>query len=120
MTTEALVNARAFFPADHFVHHFKMHHIMAWRRLVALRAFGRFRAGMQETADFPAFRSVAACAFGSEKSLMDIPRRVAGLAVEFCNLSRSTLRNLLEDLVIHPDRTNSAALMLDVATLALL
>lgn len=75
---------------------------------------------MQEAADLPAFRCVAACALGSEESLMDIPRRVAGLAVEFCNLSRSTLRNRLEDLVIHPDRTNSAALMLDVATRALL
>lgn len=51
---------------------------------------------------------------------MDIPRRVAGLAVEFCSLSCSTPRNLLEDMVIHPNRTKSAALMLDVATRALL
>lgn len=40
VTTEALINARAFLPADHFVHHFKVHHIMARRRLVALRTFG--------------------------------------------------------------------------------
>ena len=120
VATEALVHPRPFFAADHLVHHLEVHHVMARRRLVALRAFGRFWAGMQEAVDFPSFRCVAICALGTEKSLMDIPRRVAGLAVEFCSLSRSTPRNLLEDLVIHPNRTKSAALMLDVATRALL
>lgn len=40
VTAEALINARPFFAADHLVHHLEVHHIMARRRLVALRTFG--------------------------------------------------------------------------------
>lgn len=51
---------------------------------------------------------------------MLVARGVAGLAIERCKGPSLALCNPFEELVIHPDGTNIAALMLDVATAALL
>ena len=79
---EALLDACMLFAADWLIHHVEVHHVVAWRRLVALRTLGRFRARMQIAADLPGGDLVACGAIDAEKALMLVPGRMAGLAVE--------------------------------------
>ncbi len=120
VATEALINPRPFFTADHLVHHFEVHHVMARRRLVALRAFGGFGAGVQIPADFPARCGVAACTITAEEPQVLVAGGVTGLAIEGSVTPCRPFGDALENLVIHPDRTERVTLMLDMAATAFL
>ena len=63
---EALIDRRMLLTRDRPVHHDEMAHIMAGRRLMALRAVLRRGRGMQEARDFPGGESVAIRAFTPE------------------------------------------------------
>ena len=120
VATEALIDPRLLFTADHLVHHFEVHHVMARRRLVALRAFGRFGTGVQVPADFPVRHRVAACAIGAEEPQVLVAGGVTGLAIEGSVTPCRPFGDALENLVIHPDRTERVSLMLDMAATAFL
>ena len=69
---------------DFLVYHFKVHHIMARRGLMALGAILRARRRMLKRGNRPLRRRVARSAVLTEQSEMLVFCRVATRAVEFC------------------------------------
>lgn len=82
MTKVALVNLRIWLTRQWHGHHFKVHHIVTWRRLVALRAFGRAGRRMAERRHCPLRRRVTLGTGATEQSLMTVLRRVAARTIE--------------------------------------
>ena len=68
---------------DFLVHHFKVHHIMARRGLMALGAILRARRRMLKRGNRPLGCRVARSAVLTEQSEVLVFRRVAARAVEF-------------------------------------
>jgi hypothetical protein len=66
VTQEALLNFCMRLSRHHLGHHFEMHHIVAGRRLMTLRAILRSWRGMQKSGNLPAIRLMAFGAFPAE------------------------------------------------------
>ena len=64
------------------VNHFEVHHVMTWRRLVALRAIRRTRRRMNEAGDCPLRRAVTLRAVLPEQLEVRVFVRVATRAVQ--------------------------------------
>ena len=65
VTQEALLNFCMHLSRHHLGHHFEMHHVMARRRLMTLRALLRPRRRMQKAGNLPAIRLMAFGAFAA-------------------------------------------------------
>jgi len=118
VTGEALVDGCVSLAGDRPVHHLEMHHQMARRRLVALRAFLRFRAWVKEADDFPRVGGMASRTFWPEEFLVLVLEDVAPLAIERDGLARLADRELLENGVVHLDGAFVAPLVLHMTTTA--
>lgn len=79
MAQEALVDLCVLLAGDTFVHHLEVHHVVAWRRLMALRAVLGSRRGVQEPCNSPTGGLMTVAAFPAEQ----IPMRLA-VAVTAC------------------------------------
>ena len=82
MTEKALADLRVRLARDAHRNHFEVHHVMAWRGLMALRAGLRDGRRVAEFRDRPLRRAVALRAVIPEQSHVTILRLVAGGAVE--------------------------------------
>ena len=69
-------------PGNHLVNHFKVHHVVAWRSLMALRATRRARRRVYEAGDCPLRRAVTLRAVLPEQLKMRVFVRVATGAVQ--------------------------------------
>ena len=78
MAEEALADLRVRLARDAHRNHFEVHHVVARRGLVALRAGLRDRRWVAEFGERPLRRAVALRAVISEKSHVTIFRLVAG------------------------------------------
>ena len=63
---KALLNPSMLLARRPLGHHFEMHHIVAWWRLMTLRAILRSRRRMQKSGNLPAIRLMAFGAFSAE------------------------------------------------------
>ena len=118
VTTETLINASPLLAGNSLIHHLKMHHVMARGWLVALSTLRRSRARVEKAADLPDRCLMAAGALRTKESLMLILSRVAGLAVEGRARPDLSICNVLQNGMIHPARTDTSSLVLNVATSA--
>ena len=63
---KALIYTCMLLPRDHLVHHHEVVHVMAWRRLMALRTFLGGGRRMKELRNSPRIKRVTAPAFVPE------------------------------------------------------
>ena len=82
MTHKALIHFGVRLSRDRGRHHGEVHHVVARRRLMTLRAFGRACGWMNEFRDRPLSRGMALHAVGAEETPMSILARVAADALE--------------------------------------
>src|SRR6266568_7516254 len=82
MAKVALLHARMFLPCHHHRNHVEVMHVMAWRSLMALRAFGRTCRRMQEPGNLPRLGAMAVRTFPSEQVTMRASVAVATEAIE--------------------------------------
>ena len=79
MALEALVDLRMLLTGNSFVHHLEVHHVVAWRRLMALRAVLGSGRWVQEACNSPAAGLMTVAALSAEQ----VPVRLA-VAVTAC------------------------------------
>ena len=103
VTKVALVRLSVLLTGDAFVHHLKVHHVMARRCLVALGTIFGGRRGMQIPRDPPRGRFVAIGALTPEELLMGVTVGVTASAVQFTLLHGSGYSHAEEvgDVVHH-------------------
>ena len=78
----ALLDAGSPLPRDAFVHHLKMHHVMAGRGLMALVTLLRFWRRVQEARDLPALGLMTVGALLAEQPTVFVTDTVAGGAIK--------------------------------------
>lgn len=81
MAGEALLDGCAPLPRDALIHHCKVHHAVARRRIVALGAILGPGRRMQVSRDLPRNDGMAVSALAAEERLMDVPKGMARIAV---------------------------------------
>ncbi|KAH2841682.1 hypothetical protein KXW36_000895, partial [Aspergillus fumigatus] len=82
VTKKALVYTRMVLPRDHLVHHHEVVHVVARRRLVALRTFLGGGRRMEKLRNSPCIECVTAHAFAPEQSAVRFSIAVTADAVE--------------------------------------
>ena len=70
MAQKALVDLCVVLAGDSFVHHLEVHHVVAWRRLMALRAVLGSRRGVEEPCNSPTGGLMTVAAFPAEQLAM--------------------------------------------------
>lgn len=108
----ALLDSRVMLPSHHHGKHVEVVHIVAGRRLVALRTFDGAGRRMLEARDLPGCGQVARRTFLAEQVAVRATIAMAAETVEDSPVIRPA--DCLEDLVIHANRPN-AAFMFDMA-----
>ena len=87
-----LLNAGVFLARYHHRDHVEVVHVMAGRRLMALRAFSRAWRGVLETCDIPGGDQMAGRTFPAEQVAVRAAVAVAGEAVEAVQALRPGLQ----------------------------
>ena len=82
VTKKALIHFGVRLPRDRDRHHREVHHVVARRRLMTLRALGRVRRRMEKLRHCPLGRRVALNAVGAEQALMAVLGCMAARTVE--------------------------------------
>ena len=82
MTKKALIHFGVRLSRDRRRHHRKVHHVVARRRLMTLRALGRARRRMDKLGDGPLGGRMALHAVDTEETLVTVLGRMAAGAVE--------------------------------------
>ena len=90
VTKKALIHVGVRLARDRGRHHRKVHHVVARRRLMTLRALGRTHRWMAKLGDGPLARRMALHAVAAEETLVAILGRMAACAVEHRLVGRHT------------------------------